>query len=118
MRVEANQEIGAVQPTGSDACGLSYFPLYHACQMGDHTMNGDNADDPVVSSSGYTKLVIVSFVIGGLIEKYVFNHQPPVTELFAIVFLCLLFDALNGIRNRVKMVEGKLDAILKKLNKD
>lgn len=59
---------------------------------------------------------MVSFVIGGLIDKYVFNHQPPVIFLFGIVCLFLLFDALNGIKNRVKRLEGKLDAIIKKLD--
>jgi hypothetical protein len=63
--------------------------------------------------SGYTILLVVSFVIGGLIDKYVFDRQPPMADLFAVFCLFLLFDALNGLKNRLKRVEGKLDAILK-----
>jgi hypothetical protein len=73
-----------------------------------------DADDPVVS--GFTILAVISFVIGGLIDKYVFNHEPPVVLLFAVFCLLVLFDALNGIRNRLKRAEGKLDAIIKKLD--
>ena len=79
-------------------------------QIPEATMNSD-ADDPVVS--GYTILALVSMVIGGLVDKYVFDHQPPVDHLFAVLGLFLLFDALNGLKNRLKRVEGKLDAILK-----
>lgn len=64
-----------------------------------------------------TIIALVSFIIGGLIEKYVFHHQPPVTLLFAVFCLFLLFDALNGLKNRIKRLEGKMDAILEKLNK-
>ena len=70
-----------------------------------------DADDPVVS--GFTILALVSFVIGGLIDKYVFGHEPPVTLLFGVLCLFLLFDALNELKNRLKRIEGKLDAILK-----
>jgi hypothetical protein len=77
--------------------------------------SGDDVDDPVVS--GYTILAVISFVIGGLIDRYVFNHEPPVMLLFAVFCLFLFFDAINGIRNRLKRAESKLDAILEKLNK-
>jgi hypothetical protein len=76
-------------------------------------MSRDNGDDPIMS--GYTILAVVSFVIGGLIDKYVFNHQPPVGLLFAVICLFLLFDALNGIKNQIGRLEGKLDALLEKL---
>lgn len=75
-------------------------------------MNQDT-DDPVIG--GYTILALISFVIGGLIDKYVLHHEPPVVILFAVFCLFLLFDALNGISKRLKNAEGKLDAILKKL---
>jgi hypothetical protein len=75
-----------------------------------------DADDPAIS--GYTILAVISFVIGGLIDKYVFNQGPPVVLLLALFCLFLLFDALNGIKSRLKRTEGKLDAILKKLNGD
>ncbi len=70
----------------------------------------NRADDPVMSR--YTVLAVISFVIGGLIDKYVFNKEPPVLLLFALFCLFLLFDALNGIRNALKRTEGKLDAAL------
>ncbi len=47
-------------------------------------------------------LAVISFVIGGVIEKYVFHHDPPVTLLLVVFCLFLLFDALNGIRNRMR----------------
>jgi hypothetical protein len=77
--------------------------------------NDDAVDDPVISS--LTILAVVSFVIGGLVDKYVFHNQPPMTLLFAVVCLLLLFDVLNGIKNRLKKLERKVDAALEKLDK-
>ncbi len=68
--------------------------------------------DPVMS--GYTILAAVSFVIGGLVDWYIFHHNPPVELLFGVFCLFLLFDALNNIKNRIQRVEQKLDAM--KLN--
>jgi hypothetical protein len=78
-------------------------------------MSHYNDDDPVIS--GYTILAVISFVIGGLVDKYVFHYEPPVTLLFGVLCLFLLFDALNGIKNRIKKLEGKLDDALEKLSK-
>jgi len=50
--------------------------------------NEDAVDDPVISP--LTILAVVSFVIGGLVDKYVFHHQPPTTLLFAVFCLFLL----------------------------
>lgn len=99
--------------TGHGAAAILIFPLYHAFQTPEAAMSRD-IDDPVIS--GYTILAVISFVIGGLVTKYVFNQEPPVLLLFAVFCLFLLFDTLNGIRNRLKRVEGKLDTILKKMS--
>jgi hypothetical protein len=77
--------------------------------------NDDAVDDPVISP--LTILAVVSFVVGGLVDKYVFHLQPPTTLLFAIFCLFLLFDALNGIKNRIKKLERKVDAAIEKLGK-
>ena len=74
-----------------------------------------DADDPVMGS--YTILAAISFLIGGLIDKYVLHHEPPTTLLFAVLCLFLLFDALNGIKNRIKKLERKVDDALEKLGK-
>jgi hypothetical protein len=77
--------------------------------------HADDVDDPVVSP--LTIFAVVSFVIGGIVDKYVFDHDPPVMLLFGLFCLFLLFDALNGLKNRSKRLEGKLNAILEKLDK-
>jgi hypothetical protein len=69
------------------------------------------SDDPVIS--GCTILATISFIIGGLVDKYILHHEPPVVLLFCLFCLFLLFDALNGIKNRIKRLEEKLDDILK-----
>jgi hypothetical protein len=71
-------------------------------------------DDPVLS--GYSILALASFGIGALIDYYVFHHQPPIKLLLGLGCLFILFDSLNGIKRRAIDIEGKLDAILKKLN--
>jgi hypothetical protein len=77
--------------------------------------SNDDADGLVVSH--YTILAIASFVVGGLIEWYVFHHRPPLPALVGAICLLLVFDAVNGIKNRVAAMERRLDAILEKLSK-
>ena len=78
-------------------------------------MKQDNSavDDPVMSP--LTILATVSLVIGGVVDKYVFGHEPPVLLLFGVFCLFLLIDAINGLKDRSKRLEGKLNAILEKL---
>jgi hypothetical protein len=77
--------------------------------------SSDDTDDLVVSH--YTILAIASFVIGGLIEWYVFHHRPPLPALVGAICLLLLFDALSGMKSRIAAMERRLDAISERLDK-
>jgi hypothetical protein len=45
----------------------------------------------------------------------VFYNQPPFLFLIALFCLFLVFDSLDGAKNRIKRLEAELDTILEKM---
>jgi hypothetical protein len=70
-------------------------------------------DDPAISTR--TIIAAVSLGIGAFLDLSVFYNQPPFLFLIALFCLFLVFDSLDGAKNRIKRLEAELDTILEKM---